>query len=207
MRRELEPSRAPIRAIRSAMTGTICAATATAQIRQRRARYRAPAIGRLRPAMMAMLIRRQSGALRRTPSASTTCKAMHGNGPKTAITTIMPARLRTARLGQPKIAIAVSSAAVSGPGIQGASPRPSPPGAPLPSGAAPTASGALAGLVFVNLRLCPCAVDQPVTFDDVHRLALRRAETVNLGISIGLDAHGVDDQRVAFPMSDRIAHP
>jgi hypothetical protein len=141
MRRELESSRPPIRGIRSAMTRTICAATPTAQIRRRRARYRAPAIGRLRPAVMAMLIRRQSGALRQTPSASTTCKAMHGSGPRTAIMTIMPARLRTARLGQPEIAITVSSAAVPGPSIQGNSARPSASGAPLTSGAATTASG------------------------------------------------------------------
>ena len=54
MQRELESSRPPIRGIRSAMTRMICAATATAQIRRRRAQYRVPAIGRLCPAMMAI---------------------------------------------------------------------------------------------------------------------------------------------------------
>src|SRR6266436_2891502 len=40
----------------------------------------------------------------------------------------------------------------------------------------------------------------------MHRLALRRAEAVSHGKSVGLDAHGVDHQHVAFPTTDRIAH-
>ncbi len=40
----------------------------------------------------------------------------------------------------------------------------------------------------------------------MHRIALRDAEAVNRSKSVGLDAHGVDDQRVALPTTDRIAH-
>src|SRR6266436_3854077 len=40
----------------------------------------------------------------------------------------------------------------------------------------------------------------------MHRLALRRAEAVSHGKSVGLDSHGVDHQHVAFPTTDRIAH-
>src|SRR5260370_8867601 len=39
----------------------------------------------------------------------------------------------------------------------------------------------------------------------MHRIALRDAEAVNRSKSVGLDAHGVDDQRVALPTTDRIA--
>src|SRR5258708_3580436 len=39
----------------------------------------------------------------------------------------------------------------------------------------------------------------------MHRLALRRAEAVSHGKSVGLDAHSVDHQHVAFPTTDRIA--
>jgi hypothetical protein len=69
------------------------------------------------------------------------CKAMHGTGPRTAIMTIMPARLRTARSGQPEIAAALYSAVVPGLSVQGSSARPSASGAPLASRAVTTASG------------------------------------------------------------------
>src|SRR5205823_4009615 len=44
---------------------------------------------------------------------------------------------------------------------------------------AATADSALAGLVFVYLRLGQRAVNQPVSFDHMHRLALWRAKAVN----------------------------
>ncbi len=40
----------------------------------------------------------------------------------------------------------------------------------------------------------------------MHRLALRRAEAVDRGETVHLHAYGINDQRVAFPMTDGIAH-
>src|SRR5215831_12694665 len=70
----------------------------------------------------------------------------------------------------------------------------------------PTADRAFAGLVSIYLCLGQRAIDKPVAFDNMHRLALWRAKAVNGCESVGLDRDGVDNEHVAFPMTDRIAH-
>src|SRR6185369_15743626 len=68
-----------------------------------------------------------------------------------------------------------------------------------------TADSALALLVSGDIGPGLCAVDQAITLHDMHRLGLRRAETIDGSEFIDLYAHGIDDQCVSFPTADRIA--
>ena len=49
------------------------------------------------------------------------------------------------------------------------------------------------------------AVDQPVALDHMQRITVRRAVTVKHRPSAGLDARGINDQRVAFIVANRIS--
>jgi len=51
------------------------------------------------------------------------------------------------------------------------------------------------------ILLSRVVIEQPIFFDDMQSRALRRAEPVDHGKGTGLDAHRVDDQRVAFVMA------
>src|SRR5258705_2347147 len=50
------------------------------------------------------------------------------------------------------------------------------------------------------------SIDEPIALDDVHRLALRRAESVGRGVGLKLDTDRVDDELVAFIMADGMSH-
>ena len=50
-------------------------------------------------------------------------------------------------------------------------------------------------------------IKQPISFDDMQSLRVRRAIPIDHGKRPDLNAHGVDDQRVVFVMAHGIAVP
>jgi hypothetical protein len=103
------------------------------------------------PATTATRTPRRSEALRRMGLVCTTCRAMPGHGPRTAITTMTTGRDKWLGMDSSGLQSAVSVAAVRGSAIRGASARPAATGA-LPCGSSTSGFG-LGGR---SLRLvCP----------------------------------------------------
>src|SRR5262249_52293944 len=73
------------------------------------------------------------------------------------------------------------------------------------------AIGTVGAAVFLFILLesaaCGLVIDKAVALDHMHGRALGRAVRVSHGDTADLDADGVDDQRVAFIVTNGVARP